>query len=86
MKVISYLEMNRLILVNRSKFEAVLESIVRYATDTSDATVEKIAFSILNKMVRVWSGPIAASIVFSRPVLAAPLLYRSPSRSSSLRI
>jgi exportin-T len=59
-KVISYLEMNRLILVNRSKFEAVLESIVRYATDTSDATVEKIAFSILNKMVRVWSGPIAA--------------------------
>jgi exportin-T len=41
--------------VNRSKFEAVLESIVQYATDTSDASVEKLAFGVLNKMVVVWS-------------------------------
>ena len=46
--------------MNRSKFDAVLESIVRYATDTSDATVEKVAFSVLNKMVMVWSPPITA--------------------------
>lgn len=34
----------------------MLESIVQYATDTSDATVEKLAFGVLNKMVVVWSG------------------------------
>jgi exportin-T len=44
-----------LTIVNRSKFEAVLESIVQFATDTSDASVEKIAFGVLNKMVVVWS-------------------------------
>jgi exportin-T len=32
-----------------------LESIIHYATDTSDATVEKVAFGVLNKMVTVWS-------------------------------
>ena len=42
---------------NRSKFDAVLESIIHYATDTSDATVEKVAFGVLNKMVVVWSSP-----------------------------
>jgi len=46
--------------VNRSKFDAILESIVHYATDTSDATVEKVAFSVLNKMVIVWSSPTAS--------------------------
>ena len=35
----------------------MLESIIHYATDTSDATVEKVAFSVLNKMVVVWSAP-----------------------------
>jgi exportin-T len=34
-----------------------LESIVHYATDTSDASVEKVAFGVLNKMVMVWSSP-----------------------------
>jgi exportin-T len=43
--------------VNRSKFDAVLESIVHYATDTSDVAVEKLAFGVLNKMVTVWSAP-----------------------------
>lgn len=43
------------IIVNRSKFETVLESIVQYAVDTSDAGVEKLAFSVLNKMVIVWT-------------------------------
>jgi len=42
---------------SRSKFDAVLESIIHYATDTSDATVEKVAFGVLNKMVVVWSTP-----------------------------
>jgi exportin-T len=45
----------RLIEANRSKFDAILNSIVHYATDTSDATVEKIAFAVLNKMALVWS-------------------------------
>ena len=49
--------MTRLIVANRSKLDAILESIIRYATDTSDAAVEKVAFSILNKMVIVWSAP-----------------------------
>jgi exportin-T len=48
--------------VNRSKFDAVLESIVHYATDTSDATVEKVAFGVLNKMVVVCSAPIVESM------------------------
>ena len=33
----------------------MLESIVQFATDTSDASVEKIAFGVLNKMVVAWS-------------------------------
>jgi exportin-T len=45
--------------VNRSRFDAVLESIIHYATDTSDAAVEKVAFSVLNKMVVVWSSPVS---------------------------
>lgn len=49
------------LVVNRPEFEAVLESIIRYATDTSDAAVEKVAFGVLNKMVTVWSGPQGAS-------------------------
>jgi exportin-T len=57
--------------VNRSKFEAVLESIVRYATDTSDATVEKVAFSVLNKMVMVWSPPITAESSGGSDILAS---------------
>ena len=44
-------------IVNRSKFGEILESIVHYATDTSDASVEKVAFSVLNKMVVIWSAP-----------------------------
>ena len=43
--------------MNRPKFDAVLESIVHYATDTSDPSVEKLAFGVLNKMVVVWSSP-----------------------------
>ena len=43
--------------VNRPKFDAVLESIVDYATDTMDPAVQKLAFSVLNKMVVVWSPP-----------------------------
>jgi len=41
---------------NRSKFDAILNSIVHYATDTSDASVEKMAFAVLNKMAVVWSA------------------------------
>ena len=48
--------------MNRSKFDAVLESIVHYATDTSDATVEKLAFGVLNKMVVVWSSPMNGAV------------------------
>jgi len=43
--------------VNRAQFEAVLDSIVQYAIDTSDAVIEKLAFSVLNKMVVVWTPP-----------------------------
>jgi exportin-T len=43
--------------VNRAQFEAVLDSIVQYAMDTSDAAIEKLAFSVLNKMVVVWTPP-----------------------------
>ena len=34
---------------------------MQYATDTSDATVEKVAFGVLNKMVVVWSDPFSGS-------------------------
>lgn len=34
---------------------------MQYATDTSDATVEKVAFGVLNKMVVVWSDPVSGS-------------------------
>jgi exportin-T len=34
---------------------------VQYATDTSDASVEKVAFGVLNKMVVVWSDPYSGS-------------------------
>jgi hypothetical protein len=40
----------------------VLESILQYAMDTSDASVEKLAFSVLNKMVMVWT-PTGAKVV-----------------------
>jgi exportin-T len=34
---------------------------VQYATDTSDVSVEKVAFGVLNKMVVVWSDPFSGS-------------------------
>ena len=55
--------------MNRSKFDAVLESIVHYATDTSEASVEKLAFGVLNKMVVVWSSPANGAAVGNRESL-----------------
>ncbi|KAG5518198.1 hypothetical protein PMAC_003384 [Pneumocystis sp. 'macacae'] len=39
---------------NKPNFEAFLQSIIHFAVNISDPSVEKIAFSILNKMITLW--------------------------------
>ncbi|KTW27617.1 hypothetical protein T552_02059 [Pneumocystis carinii B80] len=41
--------------INQPNFETFLRSIIHFAADISDPSTEKIAFSILNKMVDAWA-------------------------------
>lgn len=42
--------------VNQPNFEAFLQSIIHFAANISDPSIEKIAFSILNKMITLWAS------------------------------
>ncbi|KAG5437058.1 hypothetical protein PCANB_001179 [Pneumocystis canis] len=42
--------------INQPNFETFLRSIIHFALDISDPSTEKIAFSILNKMVTMWTS------------------------------
>ncbi|QSL64544.1 hypothetical protein MERGE_001845 [Pneumocystis wakefieldiae] len=42
--------------INQPNFETFLRSIIHFAADISDPSTEKIAFSILNKMVNAWAS------------------------------